>query len=148
MRTVIVTTLLLLVPIAATAKDDGSLETMVQQQTALRDTLDIDPQDLNPRQVASLRKAQDEFFRIVAGSQSVDELDTGQRLRLVTALALIESVIHQSSDEGIDCRMGKRIGSSMNEQVCLTAAQWREREEDTRSQINRHGIDSLIQLGF
>lgn len=54
-------------------------------------------------------------------------------------------MINKSSDERMVCKMSKKVGSNMKERVCLTAAQMRAQEEAARSQIDRHGIGSIIQ---
>jgi len=82
--------------------------------------------------------------RLLEGKNSIDELDPGQRDELVTALASIEATV-VAVPERMVCKMAKSTGSNMKQRTCLTASQMKLQEEAARRQIDRHGIDSIIQ---
>lgn len=112
---------LLVAPISATAEEqDIPLQLMVEQQTALRAELARGPLDLTPRQIAIMRKAQDEFFRLVEGKTTMDQLAIDEKVQLENAL------------ERINAQFVGTSAASANQQVC-----WRETKTGSKMQVTR-----------
>ena len=83
MRTLWLVALLVLAPMAAIAVGTNtSPQVLVAQQIALRDELPRSPQGLTSRQVSIMRKAQDEFFRLVDGKTTLDQLGIDDKVRV------------------------------------------------------------------
>ncbi len=122
------TALLLLAPMAAGAGDEpSSLQVLVKQQTALRAELQRGPKDLTPRQVGIMRKAQDEFFRIVEGKTSLDQLPIDEKVRVENAL------------ERINAQLVNTNTARANQNVC-----WRERKTGSKMDVTRCGTQQEI----
>ncbi len=101
--------------------------------------------DLPAHTRAQLLAQQAVVLALIEGTQTTAELDVSQSSALFAALDSIDAMVNKANDERMVCKMSKKTGSNMKERVCLTAAQMREQEEAARSQIDRHGIDSIIQ---
>jgi len=128
MRTVLLIALLVLAPMVATAEDENaSLQMMVEQQIALREELARGPQDLTPRQVGIMRKAQDEFFRLVEGKTTMDQLAIGDKVRVENAL------------ERINAELVNTNAARANQEVC-----WREHMVGSKMQVTRCGTQQEI----
>lgn len=128
MRTILLAALLVLSPVGALAEEEAtSLQMMVQQQVALRDELARSPKDLTPRQIGIMRKAQDEFFRLVEGKTSLDQLAIDDKVRLENAL------------EKINAQLVNTNSAKANQEVC-----WRERTTGSKMQVTRCGTQQEI----
>lgn len=128
MRSMLMVALLMLAPLASAAEtESASLQTMVEQQTALRAELARGPSDLTPRQVGIMRKAQDEFFRLVEGKTSMDQLAIHEKVQLENAL------------EKINAQFVGTSAASANQEVC-----WRERMVGSKMQVTRCGTQQEI----
>lgn len=128
MRTVLLVALLLWAPIGAMAEEtNASLQAMVEQQVALRDELARGPQDLTPRQVGIMRKAQDEFFRLVEGKTTLDQLAIDDKVRVENAL------------ERINAQFVNTNAARANQEVC-----WREQKTGSKMQVTRCGTQQEI----
>jgi hypothetical protein len=91
MRNVLLAALLVLAPMGLIAQEVDALQVLVDQQTALRDELAKGAKDLTPRQVGIVRKAQDEFFRLVEGKSTLDQMPIDDKVRLENALERINA---------------------------------------------------------
>ncbi|MGH8077537.1 MAG: hypothetical protein ACREPE_09470 [Lysobacter sp.] len=128
MRTVLLAALLLLAPMGAMAAEEAnSLQVLVDQQTALRAELTRGPKDLTPRQVGIVRKAQDEFFRLVEGKTSLDQLAIDEKVRVENAL------------EKINAELVNTNAARANQDVC-----WREQMTGSKMQVTRCGTQQEI----
>ena len=128
MRTVWLMALLLLAPLGAMAEEqNASLQMMVEQQIALRDELARGPQDLTPRQVGIMRKAQAEFFRLVEGKTTLDQLAIDDKVQLENAL------------ERINAELVNTNAARANQEVC-----WREHMTGSKMQVTRCGTQQEI----
>ena len=128
MRTVWLVALLVLAPMAAIAVGTNtSLQVLVAQQIALRDELARGPQGLTPRQVSIMRKAQDEFFRLVDGKTTLDQLAIDDKVRVENAL------------ERINAQLVNTNAARANQEVC-----WRERMVGSKMQVTRCGSQQEI----
>jgi len=114
----------------ATAEDrDTSLQMLVEQQVALRNELAHGPQDLTPRQVGIMRKAQDEFFRVVEGKTSMDQLAIHEKVRVENAL------------ERINAQIVNTNGAAASQEVC-----WREKTTGSKMNVTRCDTQQEIDL--
>ena len=128
MRTVLLMALLVLAPMVATAEDENaSLQMMVEQQIALREELARGPQDLTPPQVGIIRKAQDQFFAIVEGKTTLDQLAIDDKVRVENAL------------ERINAELVNTNAARANQEVC-----WREHMVGSKMQVTRCGSQQEI----
>ena len=128
MKTFWLVALLAMAPLAAAADEkSASLQEMVAQQTALREELARGPQDLTPRQVGVIRKAQDEFFRLVEGKMTMDQLAIVDKVRVENALERINAQIVNTS------------AARANQDVC-----WREKTTGSKTQSTRCGTQQEI----
>lgn len=128
MRSILLLALLLLAPIGAGAEErNTTLAMMVEQQTALRDELARGRRDLTPRQVAVIRKAQAEFFRLVEGKTTLDQLAIHDKVRVENALERINAEIVNTN------------AARANQEVC-----WRERATGGRMKTTRCGTQQEI----
>lgn len=121
MRALLMVALLVLAPMASAADEEStSLQMMVEQQIALRDELARGPQDLTPRQVGLMRKAQDEFFRLVEGKTTMDQLAIHEKVQVENAL------------ERINAQLVNTNAARANQEVC-----WREKMVGSKMQVTR-----------
>lgn len=128
MRTVWLMALLLLAPLGAMAEEqNASLQMMVEQQIVLRDELARGPQDLTPRQVGIMRKAQAEFFRLVEGKTTLDQLAIDDKVQLENAL------------ERINAELVNTNAARANQEVC-----WREHTTGSKMRATRCGTQQEI----
>ena len=128
MRTLLMVAVLVFSPLVSAAEPkSASLPEMVEQQVALRDELARGPQDLTPRQVGVIRKAQDEFFRLVNGKTSMDQLAIHEKVRLENVL------------EKINAQIVGTNRSAADQNVC-----WREKTSGTRMNVTRCGTQQEI----
>lgn len=128
MRTMLLVTLLSLLPTSAISEERNiSLESMVAQQIALRDALARGPVDLTPRQVAVVRKSQAEFFRVVEGKTTMDQLAIDEKVRVENALEKINAVVVGTN------------AARANRDVC-----WREQKTGSKVMVTRCGTQQEI----
>jgi len=128
MKTVLWVALLLVVPMGAIAEEQNtSLQMMVEQQVALRDELAKGPKDLTPRQVGIMRKAQDEFFRLVEGKTTMDQLPIHEKVKVENAL------------ERINAQFVNTNAARAGQEVC-----WREKMTGSKLQVTRCGTQQEI----
>ncbi|HEY5613667.1 MAG TPA: hypothetical protein VIK70_08745 [Lysobacter sp.] len=144
MRALLMVALLVLAPMALAAEtESASLQEMVEQQTALRDELASDPQGLTPRQVGVIRKAQAEFFRLVEGKTSTDQLAIHEQVRLENALEKINAQIvgtnAASADQNV-CWRERITGSKRTSTRCGTQQEIDQAREGARGMMERPKI--------
>ena len=132
MKMFLMVAVLMLAPLASAAEPEepksASLPEMVEQQVALRDELARGPQDLTPRQVGIMRKAQAEFFRLVDGKTSMDQLAIHEKVQLENAL------------EKINAQFVGTNRAAADQNVC-----WREKTTGSRMQVTRCGTQQEIE---
>jgi hypothetical protein len=141
--------LLLLAPLVSAAEPkepkSSSLPEMVEQQVALREELAGDPQDLTPRQVGIMRKAQAEFFRLVDGKTSMDQLAIHEKVELENALEKINAQVvgtNRSATNQNLCRQEKTVGSHMVYTRCATQQEIDDARDGTRLFLEKPKICS------
>ena len=109
---------------AASAQSGAtSLQVLVEQQEALRAQLSDGGIDgVTPRQASVIAKAQGEFFKIVEGKESLDELGIDDKIRVENAL------------ETINAQIVNTTAGRSNQDVC-----WRERTTGSKTKTTRCG---------
>jgi hypothetical protein len=127
MRNVLLAALLVLAPMGLIAQEVDALQVLVDQQTALRDELAKGAKDLTPRQVGIVRKAQDEFFRLVEGKSTLDQMPIDDKVRLENAL------------ERINAQLVDTNSARANQEVC-----WREKTTGSNLPVTRCGSQQEI----
>lgn len=144
MKTLLMVGLLMCVPLASVAAEQNtSLSMIVEQQTALRDDLAVDPQGLTPRQVGVIRKAQAEVFRLVEGKTSLDQLAINDKVRLENALEKINAQVvgtHAASGDKNVCWREKTTGSKTTSTRCGTQDEIDQAREGARGMLERPKI--------
>lgn len=80
---------------------------------------------------------------IIGDKQTVDDLNAQQRIALFNGLEKIEAFINSTEDERMICEYRATIGSNRRTRVCITAGEQRKQRENTRNQIQDHGIGSI-----
>lgn len=144
MRALLMVALLVLAPMATAAdQESASLQMMVDQQVALRAELARGPQDLTPRQVAIMRKAQDEFFRIVEGKTAMDQLAIDEKVQLENALERINAQLVGTSAAGAKqevCWREKMVGSKLHVTRCASQQELDEAREGARGFLDKPKI--------
>lgn len=119
---------------------DSSLPQMVERQHALKAQLDAGSSGLTPRQVKQVRKAQDEFFSIAAGKETLDQLSIDEKIRIENALELINAQVDDTraaSDGQNVCWREKASGTNLKVTRCGTKAEMREAREGARDYLDR-----------
>ena len=116
-------------PVMAQSDDVGRI---VEQQQTLRE--DIQKQagafkDLDKADRDELLNRQARVLELLAGRQSLAELETADRGFVASELAWIDGAVRRAEDD--------RIGSNRSERICTTAAQQRRQREQAREQLSR-----------
>lgn len=127
MRTVLMVAVLLLASMGAMASETSDLQTMVEQQQALRDDLANGTAEVTPRQAGIIKKAQAEFFAIVEGKTTLDQLAIDDQIRIENAL------------ERINAQVVNTNAARNNQQVC-----WREHKTGSKTTTTRCGTQQEI----
>lgn len=144
MRAWLMVALLVLAPMASAAnQESASLQMMVEQQVALRADLARGPQDLTPRQVGIMRKAQDEFFRIVEGKTTMDQLAIHEKVQVENALERINAQLVNTNAAGAKqevCWREKMLGSKLHVTRCASQQELDETREGARGFLDRPKI--------
>lgn len=151
MRALLLVALLLLAPIGAIAEEQNtSLQVLVEQQIALREELARGPQDLTPRQVGIMRKAQDEFFRLVEDKTTMDQLAIHEKVQVENALERINAQLvgtnAASADQNV-CWREKTTGTKMNATRCGTQQEIDQAREGARGFLEKPKICSGSSCG-
>lgn len=146
MRTLLMAALLFLAPIGAIAEEQNtSLQVLVEQQIALREELARGPQDLTPRQVSIMRKAQDEFFRLVEDKTTMDQLAIHEKVQVENALERINAQLvgtnAASADQNV-CWREQTTGSKRTGTRCGTQQEIDQAREGARGFLERPKICS------
>lgn len=145
MKTLLLSVILSAASWAACAADrplsgDTSLPQLVEQQRALKAQLDAGTSGLTPRQVKQVRKAQDEFFSIADGKDTLDQLSIDEKIRIENALELINAEVvdtRTASDDQNVCWREKASGTHLKVTRCGTKAEMREAREGARDYLDR-----------
>ena len=130
----------------ATAQPDAtSLQMLVEQQEALRAQLTDGIEGVTPRQVRLIDKAQGEFFAIVKGKQSLDELGIEDKIRIENALETINAQIATTrfaADDQQVCWREVKVGSKMVVTQCASQKELDDTRQGARDFMNRPKICS------
>jgi len=128
MRALLLMAILLLAPIGALAEETGSsLQAIVEQQKTLRADLERGMPGITPRQARVIRKAQDEFFAVVEGKATLDQLGIEDKVRIENALERINAEIVNTN------------AAQADKEVC-----WREQTTGSKTTVTRCGTQSEI----
>ncbi|MFC5578681.1 hypothetical protein ACFPOA_11765 [Lysobacter niabensis] len=119
---------------------DTSLLQLVEQQRALKAQIDAGSSGLTPRQVKQVRKAQDEFFAIADGKDTLAQLSVDEKIRVENALELINAEVVDTRVAGDDqnvCWRERASGTHMKVTRCGTKQEMREAREGARDYLDR-----------
>ena len=126
---------------AATAQAGGtSLQVLVEQQEALRAQLTDGIDGVTPRQVRRIDKAQGEFFAMVRGKQSLDELGIEDKIRVENALETINAQIAKTrfaADDQQVCRREAKLGTKMTVSRCASKKELEDEKESARNYMSK-----------
>lgn len=142
MRRIALIALLLVATTVATAQDDR-LQAIIEQQKALRAEIAAGGEGMTPRQVRIIDKAQGEFFALVDGKQTLDQLGIEEKVRLENALETINAQVantrFSSADQQV-CWREPVVGSKMVVTRCGTRQEIDDAREGARGYMNRPKI--------
>ena len=116
------------------------LKPLVDQQSALRAELAKGIDGITPRQARIIDKAQSEFFAIVAGKQSLDELGIEEKIRVENALETINAQVATSrfaADDQQVCWRETKVGTKLPETVCASKKELEDGTQEARNYFNR-----------
>ena len=129
---------------AATAQPDAtSLQVLVEQQEALRAQLTDGIDGVTPRKARLINKAQGEFFAIVKGKQSLDELGIEEKIRVENALETINAQIATTrfaADDQQVCWREVKVGSKMAVSRCASKKELEDETESARTYMSKPRI--------
>lgn len=129
---------------AATAQTGGtSLQVLVEQQEALRAQLTDGIDGITPRKARLIDKAQGEFFAIVKGKQSLDELAIEEKIRVENALETINAQIADTrfaADDQQVCWREVKVGSKMTVSRCASEKELEDEKESARNYMSKPRI--------
>ena len=130
---------------AATAQPDAtSLQVLVEQQEALRAELsDGVVEGITPRKARLINKAQGEFFAIVKGKQSLDELGIEEKIRVENALETINAQIANTrfaADDQQVCWREVKVGSKLAVSRCASKKELEDETESARTYMSKPRI--------
>lgn len=144
MRTLVLVALLSCFPLVAVAQEEtASLAAIVEQQVALRDDLARGPVDLTPRQISAVRKAQAEFFRLVEGKTTMEQLNIDDKIRVENALERINAQVVGTNTAQADqdvCWREQRLGSRAKTTRCGTQKEIDQVRENARGYMEKPKI--------
>lgn len=138
MKSMLTMVLFLIAPMAAIAQDAVPLQKIVEQQERLRNELADGLDGATPRQTRIIRKAQDEFFAITEGVQSLDQLSIQDKVRVKNALDSITAQVVNTSASRSDqevCWREARVGSKTKVTHCGT--------KEEIEQLRRDSVDAM-----
>jgi len=118
-----------------------SIPAIVEQQKALAADLDAGNVDeLTPRQINVIRKAQREVFTLTEGKSALNQLSIDDQVRLENALERINAEVkggRLAKDRQEVCWRERISGSQMKSTRCGTEAERREAREGARDFLEK-----------
>jgi hypothetical protein len=111
---------------------------ILQFQKDLRSKLDNptgEYSQLSEKDIADMKHAQDDVFRMLSGVQSLDQLNLDDKTRLSNSLDEIKSILLSNRDNRLICRRERRTGTNLVEKRCETVAQREARSRDAKEQM-------------
>jgi len=147
MKSLLMLALMVLAPLASAAEpqesNSASLQEMVEQQVAFREELARGPQDLTPRQAGIMRRAQAEFFRLVEGKSSMEQLSLDEKVQLENALERINAQVvgtgYAQGNQDV-CWREQRLGSRMKNTRCGTQKEVEQVRENAQGYLSKPKI--------
>ncbi len=85
-----------------------------------------------PEVTAQLARAQAQIFGLLANSDSLDHLDTNQRVDLFNAIEEVRAIINDNDADRLICVRSMKIGTKLRETRCATVAERTSAREDGR----------------
>lgn len=95
------------------------------------------PKPLSRREQGLFDRADRDIRGILAGVESVDELDQDQSAALFNAQEQIKAILTGAEDEQVICRNESRIGSHFRERRCVSVATRREQQDAAQELLRR-----------
>jgi hypothetical protein len=129
----------------APAQEPDGLAMIVDQQQELREQIDAgNLQNLTPRQLNIVRRAQKEVFTVTEGKTALDSLSIEEKIRLENALEQINAQVkgggHAASGAQEVCWRERKSGSSLKTTRCGTQAERDQARQDARSWMDKPSI--------
>jgi hypothetical protein len=145
MRLLVAALLGMLAVAGAPAQEPDGLAMIVDQQQELREQIDAgDLQNLTPRQLNIVRRAQKEVFTVTEGKTALDSLSIEEKIRLENALEQINAQVkgggHAASGAQEVCWRERKSGSSLKTTRCGTQAERDQARQDARSWMDKPSI--------
>lgn len=128
---------------AATQQAPETVASILATQHGLRDRLEKHSGEysrFDDNAVHKMERAQDRIFEMLAGVNSLDQLNAGQRVDLSNALDEVKAVLLANENQRTICHMERRTGSNMITRRCETVEQREANARDADRQIFHDGV--------
>lgn len=146
MKLLIVVLLAMLAVADTLAQEPDRLVSILDQQQELRAQIDAgNLQNLTPRQVNMIRKAQKEVFAVTEGKTTLDSLSIEEKIRLDNALEQINAQVkggRVASEEQDVCWRERTSGSNLKVTRCGTQAERDQARQGAREWMEKPKICS------
>ncbi len=116
---------------------------ILQMQHALRAKLESPSGEYSRFSESDIRKmeaAQDEVFHILAGVNSIDQLNEGQKTELSNALDQVKATLLANENNRVICKIERKTGTNLTSRRCETVAQREANALEARRQIEHNEI--------
>ena len=137
----------------AFAQNDGVDDTVpeiLQTQHALRTKLDNPTGEysrFSPGDLAKMRGAQDEIFRMLNGVSSLDQLKEDQKIALSNQLDQVKATLTQNEGNRLICYRERRIGTNLLEKRCETVDEREARAHASQDQMREMSREVQTRSG-
>jgi hypothetical protein len=85
-----------------------------------------------PEATAQLTRAQGRIFSLLADADSLDHLDTNQRVELFNAIEEVRAIITDNEADRLICVRSMKIGTKLRETRCATVAERRSARDGAK----------------
>jgi hypothetical protein len=123
------------------AQDDGvdnTVPEILHTQHALRAKLDNPTGEysrFSADDLAKMRHAQDQVFRMLDGVSSLDQLKEDQKIALSNALDQVKATLTNNEGNRLICYRERRMGTNLLEKRCETVDEREARTHDSQQQM-------------
>lgn len=97
--------------------------------------------------IATMKHAQDDVFRMLSGVDSLDQLNLDQKTKLSNSLDEIKATLASNRDNRLICYRERRTGTNLVEKRCETAGEREARSRDATEQMRELNRSVQTQHG-
>jgi hypothetical protein len=95
------------------------------------------PRELDKFEWEVLDRAQGEIRELLEGRNSISDLRSRERIRLMNAQEIVNAMVAGNVDDQLVCRRERNTGTRLRSTKCKTIAEMRTEEEDAREALRR-----------